>query len=490
MLLLSVICSLNVSAQQLVSIDFNNVIVCPEINKVPAQPTFTEAHCQPKQLHNVNPQNTSLWIKAPITLVKNERKQQALALYVFGKSSSEVYFNGHFLGKNGTPDNIAEKEFVGNMDVKFYLPTEFINDGSNEVVMHLSAHHGFIELRSPVSFIGVGEYGNTISYFQKNIGISLILLGALLLGAIYFAALTFSAKTNNDALLFFLMALFASGQLFAEIARGLFNYTYPFHDLRLILIAALSFCFGINLLIYITNKFPPKQPKKWLLSASITTLLVMVIFPGFDAKTAFAVLIPALFSAALIGVHYKQHRSTETLGYLLLFSLFIVTVMLTLQMFHNLMFYAITTLMMFYLFIKQAKTLVAEQLQLAKLQFTFENNQQLEQPSKLTINSASKTEIISSDNIHYCKAAGDYVEIALKSGGQQLYSGSLKSLERALPKTFLRIHRSYIVNLSSVKTLKTNASAGSNGYLILNNEQELPISRRILPLVRSSIAKL
>lgn len=110
----------------------------------------------------------------------------------------------------------------------------------------------------------------------------------------------------------------------------------------------------------------------------------------------------------------------------------------------------------------------------------------------MKISSAGKTELLPTETIIYCKAAGDYVEIHLKNQQQSLYSGSLKSIERQLPNTFLKVHRSYVVNLDYILSIKKSKASGasstsSSGFLVLQNGEEVPVSRRILPRVRGVI---
>jgi DNA-binding LytR/AlgR family response regulator len=151
------------------------------------------------------------------------------------------------------------------------------------------------------------------------------------------------------------------------------------------------------------------------------------------------------------------------------------------------------------LFIRQARELSRqkarnelEQRLIAKLQFKLDQNEQQQSPSKILLTSAGKTELVHADLIVYCQAAGDYVEIVLCDNKTHLYSGSLKSIEPLLPNTFIRVHRSYVVNLEYVHTLKSsyndNSTAVSgSGYMLLNNKQEIPVSRRLMPQVRQAI---
>ncbi|MFT5163425.1 MAG: DNA-binding LytR/AlgR family response regulator, partial [Alteromonadaceae bacterium] len=117
-------------------------------------------------------------------------------------------------------------------------------------------------------------------------------------------------------------------------------------------------------------------------------------------------------------------------------------------------------------------------------------NSQKATPEKIKLTSAGKIEFVSSDLITYCKAAGDYVELFFCDQRQRLYSGNLKDLQSQLPSTFLRVHRSYLVNTDYIKSLEKTASdaqkaPAGGGFLLLQGGFEVPVSRRIMPTVRS-----
>ena len=61
------------------------------------------------------------------------------------------------------------------------------------------------------------------------------------------------------------------------------------------------------------------------------------------------------------------------------------------------------------------------------------------------------------DDLLYVEAERDFCSLYLTSGKRQLASVQLRQLESMLPATrFVRIHRSFIVHLSKIKTIKGN----------------------------------
>lgn len=487
-----------VGASEIISIDTRAVRVCPALADQTVPPTFTEPECKTTGFYQVDPQDQHLWVKASISIPQSFLDlQQANAFYLFAKTSSELFFNGVKIGHNGTPHSNPNQEFVGKMDVRFYLPNDLIKLGKNEVVFRLSSHHGWLKLAGPMHFAGVSEYGRSHDFFQHNMLASLLLLGALVIGAVYLAALSLKAEPPHYERWLFLMSFFAIIQLLLELARGLFQYDYPFQDLRLILVVTCALGFGLCLLWVCLSRFAPHYRQAWLIGGTVASLLAIYWLPWFDIKTAAAILVPAIVVTGLLAWQFYQQRSRVLLTYFVILLLFDLVTVITVSTFHSVLFYCIVTAFMMTLLIKQAQELIAnkaaradEQKQIAKLEFRLAQSKQHQAPPKLTLNSAGQTEILSTADIIFCKAAGDYVEIMLTENKQRLYCGSLKSLQPQLPDTFMKVHRSYLVNLDFVNALKSAVRSPDStgaGYLIIDQDHSVPVSRRLLPQVREVI---
>ena len=484
----------------LIPIDFNAAVVCPVTGDDDQQPQFNEPECHQVTANRIDPQNTAIWVKSTIRIPALLRDAaQPNAVYVSGKTSSRVYFNGQYLGQNGTPSRLAKDEFPGTIDTRFYVPDVLIKEGYNEIVLQLSSHHGFLSLQGPVNFIGFGSYDESALLMRQSLWLSLVPLGVLALAALYFLVMSFSPLNRPTHILLFLMSLIVSCQLLAEISRTLFSYSYPLHDVRLLTIVGMALSFGTCLLYYIAMKLELKRPWIWSMSGLLVTVLAVIATPGFDPKTTLAILIPTCICTALIAYQLVKQPSKERAVYFGVFLAFTAIVLVTLNRFHDIVFYYIITAILFFLFSQQAlklnreqKQRKAQQAQVAKLQFQLQQNQQQQQPQKISINSAGRTKLVSIEQLAYGKAAGDYVDLYLEGGKHLLFSGTLKDLEKLLPDTFFRVHRSYLVNLAYVQSLGNKSvdaqqTPAGGGFLMLSGGYEVPVSRRIMPMVRNAI---
>lgn len=85
----------------------------------------------------------------------------------------------------------------------------------------------------------------------------------------------------------------------------------------------------------------------------------------------------------------------------------------------------------------------------------------------------------------FVQGAGDYAELHCADGQSHLHDKSLNALEHLLPSRFMRVHRSYLVNLSAISSLRSEP--GSRYSLKLRNGEEIPVSRARVAALREQL---
>ena len=104
---------------------------------------------------------------------------------------------------------------------------------------------------------------------------------------------------------------------------------------------------------------------------------------------------------------------------------------------------------------------------------------------RILVRDGSKVHVIAAGKIDYLEAQDDYVSI--KCGGKEfLKQETLSALEKSLdPQQFVRIHRSYILNLERLEKLELYTK--DSRIAILADGSRLPVSRtgysRLKPLL-------
>lgn len=89
----------------------------------------------------------------------------------------------------------------------------------------------------------------------------------------------------------------------------------------------------------------------------------------------------------------------------------------------------------------------------------------------LFVKSEYKIQRVELNDILYIESLREYVKIVLKSDKPVLSLMSLKSLEDNLPaETFMRVHRSFIVNLNQIKTIERSRIIFDKTYIPVSDQ--------------------
>ena len=96
--------------------------------------------------------------------------------------------------------------------------------------------------------------------------------------------------------------------------------------------------------------------------------------------------------------------------------------------------------------------------------------------TRILIRNGTEVVIIPVNDVIYLEARDDYVKVYTRQGKSYLKSERMTRLEKMLdPQYFCRIHRSYILNINSLKKIEPYSK--DSRLAILENGQRLPISR-------------
>ena len=479
------------SKAQMITPD-QKIVTCPSSPDSNELPNFSATNCYESTLATIDPQNKEIWIQLKLQVDNNYLEQTVpMALYINGKTSSLAYLNGNYIGGNGNPGSSGSTESPGFMDAVFFIDKSQIQQGENQLILKMSSHHGFFKLARPISSIRISSYRNPTHEILRHYWLSLLPFGVFVISALFLGIL--SRKHVNKAPLLFLvlMSLFAACQLLIETSRGFWQYPYPFHDTRLLLIVCFSFGFGMNLLAYVAHKFSTKRLWSYITGGFVVSLAVIYYARGFDLKASLGILIPSLIATivCVIAMVNKKPQAGRMALVLLIFSVFFI---LDISRFLDSYFYYVVAILMLILIAQQAIDFASEKekrlLEKARadqLQLIIDQNNEEVARSTIKIIGAGTVEKISINQIAYCKGAGDYVELVLLDKSNILHNTSLRELESTLPNTFLKVHRSYIVNTAQITSLERVASG--TGKLLLSNGLNVPVSRRIMPHVRQKL---
>ncbi len=444
----------------------------------------------------IDPHKTMIWVKGSVDLPA-EVLESPRAAFVFlsVEGSSRIYVNEHIIGMSGTPARTKAEEVAGRLDTAIFIPRQFLNEGKNTITVLLSGHHSRVPFSHTLHRFGIGFDINPQHRLMQRYWPSMLTFGVFIIGGFYFAAISlFRRRTFADGFMSSMAlsaaSLIATCQLIVEVLRGVWAYPYSFHEIRLFLIVSLSIGVGASLLYHTLCRFDV-QRRKTLLGLTILVMFAgALLIPSFDNKSSWAILVATLSAAAIALSHFKTQSNDAFLygGVFLVFSLLNV---LAPHQFLDSNYYFVLALLLLTLFLSQARLLWSFERKYVESEFQRRQLEAVlgelsdENEHFLIVDTNARRERVSVEDIAYISGAGDYVAIHLVSGKEILHSTSLSALEDELPLSFLRVHRSHIVNTVQIKSLDRHTSG--TGELSLNSGVVVPVSRRIMPRVRQRL---
>ncbi len=126
--------------------------------------------------------------------------------------------------------------------------------------------------------------------------------------------------------------------------------------------------------------------------------------------------------------------------------------------------------------VKKAEHILKAALSEDKLHRLFDRFQLSNAPNKkIGLPTMEGLYFVRVEDISHCKSDGNYTEICLSNGEKILISRQIQFMEEQLnPTQFIRVHRSYVVNLDFIKKY----IRGRGGTIILESGEEIPVSSR------------
>jgi two-component system LytT family response regulator len=95
-------------------------------------------------------------------------------------------------------------------------------------------------------------------------------------------------------------------------------------------------------------------------------------------------------------------------------------------------------------------------------------------PDRIALPYQNGVAFVAIQDILYCEADDRYTRFYLADGQQYLVTKVLRDIQELLEeRDFLRVHRQYLINLNRIKKFVK----GEGSYIIMDNEQSIPVSR-------------
>lgn len=404
-------------------------------------------------------------VRFSVAIDDSEKWQRPVGLMIGGPFSANVFWDGNDIGAKGKASSTSDSEVPGLIDEIFFVPQSLLSPGNHTIEVWLSTHHLMFDDASVFHFISLGPYRENGRRDLRYYATPLIVLSALLLLSFQSFRIGHNAgnpvHTGLGTFGFFVIVL-----LISEISRALINYQYHYHELRGILGwlgntgAGLSLVFTCYKLI---------KSKALAIVLIVATLLVFTTYfialKSGDLRRAMEFILLCA-APALVFTIMTARGQVSYLSTLPLFVIACVVSTISSTAFFLDSFQFVAALILIggawaWVYV-ETETPVA-------------NIEQSEACSEFSIKRPDGVMKVSVQDCFALKGEGNYTTLLLTNGEQLLHQDGIGAIMDTSPNGFVRVHKSYAVNIKYAKQLKS--APGSKYWLEMAYQDSIPVSR-------------
>ena len=285
------------------------VMTHPGDNPRWADPDFEDEHWNLTNFHEIESKDQIFWVRKWVSVDPLfESTGTPIGLYVSALAASEIYWNGELLARNGVPASAAADEVPGKIDFTVFLPASKVKAGPNLLALRMSSHHIGMDVYASLYELSISRYRPALQRRANLYAPVVPLLGIFVFGLMYFGFAAAVQKRRGAAWLA-MASLMILIQITAEISRAYFQYTYDDHLFRLSFVWLGAAGFGLATTAYVSEHLFGRI--KRLYAAILIAVVILTLFiPGWDSKTALALLICFFSSLVISGWGLWQRRKS------------------------------------------------------------------------------------------------------------------------------------------------------------------------------------
>lgn len=419
-------------------------------------------------------------LDAPVTrlvadvIVSADRVDVPIAVEIDAMASARVAWNGIAIGHNGAVGFDRAHEVSGRYSVSIPVPRQLVRRGTNRVTIDLSSHHRWLPVDQPIHRIAVGppqdadaytlrHYLPTLATLAVPASVMLVMLTMLLVGRIGRAVLPMIA---------ILGIIVAQGAL--EVSKLAIAYTYPCHLARLAVLTGLTGLVCLLLTLLTCRLFHSARTWQAGVAVGVGMLVACLLVDGLDRQAA-AVLVVGACGVAITAAcaALRGERIAAVLAGAA--ALTGAWAMFDGPGFLDGGYYVVAALASVLLAIGMAVR--------APRRNDVPSAGTPEQP--VVLRDGARQLFLTPSQIRFVKADDDYCIVHDVDGQERTVTMTLKAVLALLPPRFMRIHRSYVINLALLSGLGPGARGGWTAQL--HGGRAVPVGRTYYAELRARL---
>lgn len=384
------------------------------------------------------PDSDSLWIRGKLWIQDSTHDYNGLFIGIDG--NYEVFWDGVWVGRNGSEDEKGTINFYQPLDSAQVTPGSHMVEAQVIVKgfrLHDDMYAGMI-------------LGNIRGFtFDPLVQFSCV---AVLIGLLLVLWATLYNKKWAGAALW----LVATNILYLllNFSKTIYNYPVDYHGIRLMLYGFSTILLSLALINYSLRQINLTKYQWTILPFSLVLSSIFLI-ASYDEARWYILIIGQVISMTILLIEIRQFKK----ALLIIIHLYLLVVVQFEVGFLMVIGYLAIVLIDYF------ESTLPEQVEL-KIK---------DPPTHLMASFAGEKKLVMLSEVVAIKGANNYSELILMNQERYLCDKSLGKLMEEVPAHFARVHKSFIVDLRRVDTIRTNRAGGR--VLTLKNQLELPVGR-------------
>ena len=417
-------------------------------------------------------------IRFNLEIDDTDKWKQPISLMIGGPFSAEIFWDGESIGNKGTVGDSIDEETAGPIDFSSFVPSRLLKPGNHQIQLRLSTQHLLVRDDSVFHFAWLAPYRQDGQRDLRYYAVPLLILS----GLIALSLQSFRIGRNAGNSMHIGLGLFGFCiiiALMSEVSRAVINYPYHYHELR-----GLIGWFG-NIgagfaLIFTCYRVVDKTFAKSILVAGIALVAASYFVPvdGGDMRLAqdfrLLTLAPSVVFAILLFQKRISYLSTLPIFWLACFTSTTLSIGLFLDSFQFIASLILIGGAWIWTYVDYTEQ--------------SDNRSSEEETVQFKIRSAGEQKAIEVSDCYALKGEGNFTSVLLLDGNSVLHQDGLGAIMKSNPENFVRVHKSFAVNLNAI--VKLRSAEGSKYWLEMTNKETIPVSRYRVAELRGLLKSL
>ena len=239
------------------------------------------------------------WMRTTLTLARDARRGDDLALRVYAPGAVEIYWDGSLVGGDGVIGHDPDSEIPGRHGVWAAVEPAAAAAGEHAVAVRVSSHR-LSRVRGPLGILLLNRAA-TERREGRRTAFFLLCAGILLFAGVVFGLLYRPTGRRIDTALFATLSLLVGTLLLLEYAKFVYPYPYTWHTSRLIAISLVTGLVGVLLPVFVAAHLRIGRLVILATALSLVYIALVVIQPDPDHHSL-SILRTSIGGASLLAL--------------------------------------------------------------------------------------------------------------------------------------------------------------------------------------------